>query len=219
MQRGGIYDDDYDETDHFKELLNSSPKKSQKNNTHKKEREWEQLEAQTDKKRQSHLHAFDDLLDEPQVTEDFGSSPTMVNKDLTSELMKERKASVLNQGISLIPMSMKDAQMLEQRSDKRVKPQGSMMFNDDHHHTETTKANGRSKLDHEDSIPGGDMLYDDDDEFDKLIGRITNKAAVMPRGATSTLPPIYGYDPISSSKESTQRQHNGRHIEENEDFF
>ncbi len=90
------------------------------------------------------------------------------------------------------------------------------MFNDDHHHTETTKANGRSKLDHEDSIPGGDMLYDDDDEFDKLIGRITNKGS-MPKGG-AMLPPINGYDPLSS-KNTTQRQKADRHIEDNYDFF
>jgi hypothetical protein len=48
IQRSGYEDDE--EADHFNELLNSSPKKSQKN-THTKNREWEELEALTDKKR------------------------------------------------------------------------------------------------------------------------------------------------------------------------
>jgi hypothetical protein len=98
-----------------------------------------------------------------------------------------------------------------------MKPQASLMFNDDPHQTETTKANGRSKFDHEDSIPGGDMLYDDDDEFDKLIGRITSQNKAMPKDG-AILPPINGYDPLSS-KITTQRQQVGKHIDDHEDFF
>ena len=37
------------------------------------------------------------------------------------------------------------------------------------HTTETTKANGRSNFNAEESMANG---FDDDDEYDKLIGRI-----------------------------------------------
>jgi hypothetical protein len=46
--------------------------------------------------------------------------------------------------------------------------------------TETTKANGRSNFNAEESMQGGGG-FDDDDEFDKLIGRIAapNKPKVF----------------------------------------
>lgn len=69
------------------------------------------------------------------------------------------------------------------------------------HPTETTKANGRSNFNAEESLANG---FDDDDEFDKLIGRISapsnnkntkgitnSKLAHLPDGL--------------SSKETTQR--------------
>ena len=63
------------------------------------------------------------------------------------------------------------------------------------HQTETTKANGRSNFNAEESLANG---FDDDDEFDKLIGRIaappnnkntkgitTSKLAHLPDGLSS----------------------------------
>jgi hypothetical protein len=63
------------------------------------------------------------------------------------------------------------------------------------HPTETTKANGRSNFNAEESLANG---FDDDDEFDKLIGRIaappknkntkgitTSKLAHLPDGLSS----------------------------------
>lgn len=51
------------------------------------------------------MNGFDELLEDnenPDISYG-GPSPAQVNKDLSRDLMKERKASVINQGISLYP--------------------------------------------------------------------------------------------------------------------
>ena len=63
-----------DEDDDFNKLLNSSPKKNPKyTNSIKKDREWEALEALTDKKRDA-LHGFDELLEEHQLGDGYDES-------------------------------------------------------------------------------------------------------------------------------------------------
>jgi len=65
------------------------------------------------------------------------------------------------------------------------------------HPTETTKANGRSNFNAEESLANG---FDDDDEFDKLIGRIANGQNNTKKVTSSKLGPL---PDISGSKEST----------------
>ena len=177
LERGGYHEDE----DDFNKLLNSSPKKAPKyTNSVKKNREWEALEAA--EQRNQPMHGFDELLEDHHLDEDdettnprhspYGQSPTIVNKDLTRDLgMKERKASVLNQGISLMPVlppaSRERATNMDQKYDKMGKY--SMSMEGGAHPTETTKANGRSNFNAEESMANG---FDDDDEFDKFIGRI-----------------------------------------------
>ena len=184
MKASGLKNDrspygDYDNDDPFNDILNSSPKKKPGQSTIKKEREWEQLQQSVNKNRNgvggAGMNGFDELLedDSSKNRNDLnvelsygGQSPALVNKDLSRELMKERKASVLNQGISLIPTSTYGG------GDYNKGTQRTGASTMDLHPTETTKINGRSKLDIEESYPTQDMYNDDDDEFDKLIGRV-----------------------------------------------
>ena len=69
------------------------------------------------------------------------------------------------------------------------------------HPTETTKANGRSNFNAEESLANG---FDDDDEFDKLIGRIS--AAPNHKNTKSiTTSTLANLPDGLSSKEVTQR--------------
>ena len=52
----------YDEED-FNELLNSSPKKDPRKNTHAKNRDWEQLEAMVTTEKKDIMGDFDDLIE------------------------------------------------------------------------------------------------------------------------------------------------------------
>ncbi len=90
---GGGYDD---EDDAFNDILNSSPKKKPGQSTIKKDREWEKLERKQNEG--GAMNGFDDLLednDNPDISYG-GQSPAIVNKDLSNDLMKERKESVIN---------------------------------------------------------------------------------------------------------------------------
>jgi hypothetical protein len=120
------------------------------------------------------MNGLDDLLEDDNSNRNDaltvalsygGQSPAIVNKDLSRELMKERKASVLNQGITLIPTSNYGGDF-----NKGTQRTGTSTM--DLHPTETTKVHGRSKLDVEESYPTHDIYNDEDDEFDKLIGRV-----------------------------------------------
>ncbi len=61
----------------------------------------------------------------------------------------------------------RDHSHIEKSSEKHAKY--SMSMEGGLHPTETTKANARSNFNAEESLANG---FDDDDEFDKLIGRI-----------------------------------------------
>ena len=69
------------------------------------------------------------------------------------------------------PMS-RDRSNIDHKSDKNHgKNKYSISMEGGPHATETTKANGRSNFNAEESLANG---FEDDDEFDKLIGRITH---------------------------------------------
>lgn len=77
----------------------------------------------------------------------------------------------------------------------------------DLHPTDVSKIM-RSKMDIEESYPTHDLYNDDDDDFDKLIGRIEKNNTIAP----SSKPNI-------NSKQTTQRAKAEHHFNDDEDFF
>lgn len=213
--RGG-YDD---EDEAFNDILNSSPKKKPGQSTIKKDREWEKLERQQNEG--GAMNGFDDLLEDnenPDISYG-GQSPAIVNKDLSSDLMKERKASVINQGISLYPTHNVDQQKSVNNNSflpaigggYKGSSQRTGTSTLDLHQTEISKGNVmlRSKMDIEESYPTHDLYnMDDDDDFDKLIGHIEKSSGIAPNQAN-----------VASSKQTTQRAKAEHHFNDDEDFF
>ena len=65
---------DDDDEDAFNEILKSSPKKKPNQQSHFKDREWENLEAMISDKKKAETAGFDDLLNDDEVGTAVGAS-------------------------------------------------------------------------------------------------------------------------------------------------